>query len=188
MAVQTRDGGAAKQFPLHPSWTNPTFMKALITAAVLIAATPLAAEEPSSEQEEVIAAAEDFFLAISSPNRATLADFMLPEGVIFVHNRMDPENPRLDVVPVAQHLERWLGVRNRIIEDMRYTAVLVDGDMAQAWGPYAFLVNGAVTHCGINSLSMIKSPEGMWKVANTSFTMEPPGECARIGAPGFDKK
>jgi hypothetical protein len=54
--------------------------------------------------------------------------------------------------------------------------------MAQVWGPYRFLRNSEVSHCGINSLSMVKRG-GAWKVANTSFSMERPSECARLGAP-----
>ena len=60
--------------------------------------------------------------------------------------------------------------------------VLVDGDMAQAWGPYTFFANGKISHCGINSLSMVRTDDG-WKVANTSFSMVPPEECESIGAP-----
>jgi hypothetical protein len=67
---------------------------------------------------------------------------------------------------------------------MRYDTVLVDRDMAQVWGPYMVVINSVVSHCGINSLSMIKTADSGWKVANTSFTMEPPSECARLGAPG----
>lgn len=158
-------------------------MKAIIALAALLAAAPLVAEEPTPEQVEVIAAAEAFMSAIGSPDRSELADHMLPEGMIFVHSRMNPDNPRVDVVPVAQHVERWLGRSGRFIEEMRFTTVLVDGDMAQVWGPYRFLLNSVVSHCGINSLSMVKTESG-WKVANTSFTMEPPSECERLGAPG----
>lgn len=159
-------------------------MKAIFALAALMAAAPLAAQEPTPEQAEVIAAAEAFMSAIGNPDRSVLADHMLPEGMIFVHSRMNPDNPRVDVVPVAQHVERWRGSSGRFIEQMRFTTVLVDGDMAQVWGPYRFLLNSAVSHCGINSLSMVKTAGGAWKVANTSFTMEPPSECARLGAPG----
>jgi hypothetical protein len=163
-------------------------MKALLALVALLAAAPLAAQEqspePAPEQAEVIAAAEAFLFAIGNPDRTALADHMLPEGMIFVHSRMNPDNPRVDVVPVAQHLERWRGRTGRFIEQMRFTSVLVDGDMAQVWGPYRFLLNSEISHCGINSLSMVKTADGTWKVANTSFTMEPPSECARLGAPG----
>jgi hypothetical protein len=158
-------------------------MKALLIAAAPPSAAPLASQEPTAEQADVIAAAEAFMFAIGSPNRAKLADHMIPEGMIFVHNRMNPEAPRVDAVPVAQHLERWLTRTGRYIEQMRFTSVLVESDMAQVWGPYRFLLNSEVSHCGINVLSMVKTDSG-WKVANTSFTMEPPSECARLGAPG----
>ena len=158
-------------------------MKALLIATALLATAPLAAE-PTPEQAEVAAAADAFFDALGSTRKTDLAEVMLPEGMIVIHNRMDPQNPRVDFVPVAQHLEGWARSSGRFIEKMRYDTVLVDGDMAQVWGPYVFLRNSEVSHCGINSLSMIRTADGGWKVANTSFTMEPPSECARLGAPG----
>jgi len=162
-------------------------MKILFSAAALLtAAAPLAAEEPTPEQAEVIAAADAFFAALGSTDKTDLAEVMLPEGVIFVHSRMDPANPRIDAVPVARHLERWARGSGRFIERMRYATVLVSGDMAQVWGPYVFLANSEISHCGINSLSLVKTSEGGWKVANTSFTMEPPSECERLGAPRMD--
>ena len=97
---------------------------------------------------------------------------------------MHPDAPRVDVIPVAQHLDNWAARTDRYTEQMRYTNVLVDGDMAQVWGPYRFLRNSEVSHCGINSLSLVRTAGGVWKVANTSFTMEPPSECKRLGAPG----
>lgn len=159
-------------------------MKALLAAFALLAAAPLAAETHTPEQAEVTAAAEAFFKALGSTRKTDLALVMMPEGMIFVHNRMDPANPRVDIVPVAKHLERWAATTGRFIEQMRYDTILVDGDMAQVWGPYVFAANSKVSHCGINSLSLVRG-EGGWKVANTSFTMEPPSECARLGAPGF---
>ena len=174
-----------------------------LSAAALLAAPPLAAEpaadrtpaqapeqaaaqapSQAAEQAEVAAAADAFLKALGSTRKTDLAGVMLPEGAIFIHNRMQPEAPRLDIVPVAQHLVRWAGTSGRFFERMRYDTVLVDGDMAQVWGPYAFLANSRVAHCGINSLSFVKR-DGQWKVANTSMTMERPSECKRLGAPGM---
>lgn len=156
-------------------------MKALLATAALIAAAPLAAE-PTPEQAEAIAAADAFFAALRSDDKTALARQMLPEGMIFIHNRMTPDAPRVDMVPVAKHLENWAKSPPDLDERMTYSSVLVDGDMAQVWGPYRFTAGGQTTHCGINSMSLVKR-DGAWKVANTSFTMEPPSECERIGAP-----
>lgn len=157
-------------------------MKAVLTAAALLAAAPLAAQEPTPEQAEAIAAADAFFAALRNDDKTALARQMLPEGVIFIHNRMKPDSPRVDIVPVTRHLENWLKSPPGLDEVMRYDTVLVDGDMAQVWGPYRFTSGGKTTHCGINSMSLVKTADG-WKVANTSFTMEQPARCAAIGAP-----
>ncbi len=155
-------------------------MKALLAiTAALVAAAPLAASSPTREQLEVMTAAHDFFDALRSADKTALARQMLPEGVIFIHNRMKPDAPRVDAVPVAKHLERWATSPAQVEEFMHFETVLVDGDMAQVWGPYVFIVAGQMSHCGINSLSMVKNGSG-WKVANTSFTMEAPDNCLEI--------
>lgn len=165
--------------------TNPAGMKALPAAAALIAA-PLAAAPPSDASDEaaqVTAATEAFLEAIGNPDRRALAAHMIAEGMIFVHNRLDPMAPRIDAVPVARHLAQWLGRQGRFIEQMTITRVLLDGDMAQVWGPYRFFRNSELSHCGTNALSLVKTESG-WKVANASFTMEPPARCPQVGAPG----
>lgn len=156
-------------------------MKAISALAALLAAAPLAAE-PTPEQAEAIAAADAFFAALRSDDKTALQGVMLPEGMIFVHSRMKPDLPRVDAVPVADHLARWAKGTRKADEVMRYDTVLVDGDMALVWGPYRFISDGQTSHCGINSLSLVKTQSG-WKVANTSFTMELPERCAALGAP-----
>ncbi|MFO6430601.1 hypothetical protein ACLBKT_10990 [Erythrobacter sp. W302b] len=158
-------------------------MKAIPALAALLAAAPLAAQEPTPEQAEAIAAADAFFAALRSEDGTALAGQMLPEGMIFIHSRMTPDLPRVDAVPVADHLARWAKGTRKVDEVMRYDTVLVDGDMALVWGPYRFIAEGKTTHCGINSLSLVKTEGGAWKVANASFTMELPERCAALGAP-----
>jgi hypothetical protein len=157
-------------------------MKALaLSALALIAAAPLTARTPTPEQLEVMEGARAFFAALRSDDKTALARQMLPEGVIFIHDRTKPDAPRVDAVPVARHLERWARSPADLEELMHYDTVLVTGDMAQVWGPYVFTRAGKLSHCGINSLSMVKTAEG-WKVANTSFTMEASEYCTEIAA------
>lgn len=143
-----------------------------------------AAEQSALDEADVRLSVNAFMNAIGSDDKTDLADHMIAEATIFVHNRMDPENPRIDVVPVAQHLESWAARDARYIEEMAITSVLVDGDMAHAWGPYSFWENYQLKHCGTNSLSLVRKGGG-WRVANTSFTIERPSECERLGVAGF---
>lgn len=41
--------------------------------------------------------------------------------------------------------------------------IKVDGQMAAVWTPYRFYVNGAFSHCGVNSFQMVKTSVG-WKI------------------------
>lgn len=152
-------------------------MKAILAIAALVAAAPLAARSPTPEAIAVMNGVSDFFTALSSDDKTALARQMVPEGVIFIHDRRTPDAPRLAMVPVANHLENWLKSPDEVAEIMYIESVQVDGDMAQVWGPYYFTIAGSLSHCGINSLSMVKR-EGRWLVANTSFTMEAPEACA----------
>ena len=161
-------------------------MKALFALTALIAAAPLAAQDQvtleTTPEAEVALAAAEFFTALRSEDKTALARQMDPDGLIFIHDRMNSGAPEVIVVPVAKHLENWLRSPPGLDERMIYDTVLVDGDMAQVWGPYRFTVAGKTTHCGISSLSLVKR-EGVWKIANTSFTMELPERCAALGAP-----
>ena len=152
-----------------------------LTALALTAAAPLAAA-PSPEHAAVIAAVDGFFAALRSDDKAALAREMDPQGMITIHNRIDPAAPKIIFVPVANHVRNWLTSPPGLDERMIYATVLVEGDMAQVWGPYRFTAGGQTTHCGVNSMSLVKR-DGAWKIANTSFSMVPPAECEALGAP-----
>ncbi|MCR2832856.1 hypothetical protein [Parerythrobacter lacustris] len=162
-------------------------LKAAI-AMLTLAAAPLHAQEPVDDtiyltkSGEITVAVSLFFNALRSEDKTALARQMEPGGVITIHDRMDPAAPMIVFVSVAQHLENWLKSPPGIDEQMFQHTVLYDGDMAHVWGPYRFMANGETTHCGINSLSLVKREDG-WKVANTSFTMERPERCDELGAP-----
>ena len=41
--------------------------------------------------------------------------------------------------------------------------------MASVWAPYTFYLNGAISHCGINSIELLHDEDG-WKVTQISDT------------------
>ena len=55
-------------------------------------------------------------------------------------------------------------------------SVKVDGDMATAWTPYTFLIDGKVHHCGVNQFDLIRE-NGSWKILNVTYTIRTTG-CA----------
>ncbi|MEO1120901.1 MAG: hypothetical protein AAFW88_06560 [Pseudomonadota bacterium] len=162
---------------------NLTFAAALAAALT----TPAVAQDEAEDTKPVIAAADAFFAALRSPDKTALRATMLDEAVIFVHDRRDPQAPKTRIVAAGDHLDGWETSPPGTDEYMRYDTVLVDGRMGHIWGPYVFALNGAPTHCGINSMSFAKTDDG-WRVANTSFTMTALDECETLGAPEVPAK
>ena len=157
--------------------------KSLIAAmAALALPSAINAHAVDPSYDEVVGSVEKFFEALRSEDKTALAKVMIPEATIFVHNRTGDDHHSVQIVSVADHLERWSKGTAKTDEFMNYQAVLIDGDMAQVWGPYVFTVDGKATHCGVNALSLVKQEDG-WKVGNTSFSMEPVSKCKSLGAP-----
>lgn len=163
-------------------------MRGLLTLIAALTATTTSASalgttiKANGDPTPVIAAADAFFDALRSPDKTALRETMIEEAVIFVHDRRDPSSPKTRIVAAGDHLDGWEKSPQRTVEYMVYETIQVDGGMAHIWGPYVFLVNGAPTHCGVNSMSFAKTKEG-WRVANTSFTMTALEECEELGAP-----
>jgi len=73
----------------------------------------------------------------------------------------------------TQSVDGWLeavGASERRWDERVYDVdVRVDGAMASVWAPYTFYLDGAVRHCGVNSIELLRDAGG-WKVTQISDT------------------
>jgi hypothetical protein len=73
----------------------------------------------------------------------------------------------------AQSVDGWLTAvgssEGRWNEQVYDLDVRVDGNMASVWAPYTFYLDGQISHCGINSIEMLRDADG-WKVTQLSDT------------------
>ena len=60
--------------------------------------------------------------------------------------------------------------------------VLVHGPIAVVWAPYDFHLKGDFTHCGYDSISLLKTSAG-WKITYISDTRETEGCVNPLGPP-----
>lgn len=78
----------------------------------------------------------------------------------------------------AQSVDGWIeaiGRSERRLDERIYDVqVRVDGPMASVWAPYTFYLDGAISHCGINSIELLHDGEG-WKVTQISDTRRTDG-------------
>ena len=68
----------------------------------------------------------------------------------------------------TKHTEIW----NEVIWD---TKIQIDGNMAQAWAPYAFYVDKKFSHCGVDAFQLYKGSDGAWKIFHLADTRQKKG-------------
>ena len=80
----------------------------------------------------------------------------------------------------AQSVEPWVKAiassDGKWDEQIYDVEVRVDDRMAAAWVPYTFYLDGAVSHCGVNSIELLRDQEG-WKITQLSDTRRDPSHC-----------
>ncbi len=133
----------------------------LLVAAWLISFT---ASSQTNEEREVQAVIESLFNGMRDKNpdllsKAFAADAIMqtviskPEGSEVGSNSVADFIKRISETPADTHLDERISAYQ----------IKVDGNLAAAWTPYQFFVNGSLSHCGVNSFQLVKKAEG-WKI------------------------
>jgi len=133
-------------------------------AVASIAAIPLEAQDEAG----ALAAVEQVFEGMRTANADMVRAVFSSEARFSVLSSRDgPAAIR------SQSVDGWIGAIgnsggswNEQVYDLD---VRVDADMASIWAPYTFYLDGAISHCGINSIEMLRDAEG-WKVTQLSDT------------------
>jgi hypothetical protein len=55
------------------------------------------------------------------------------------------------------------------------TKIEIDGNMAQAWTPYAFYIGNKFSHCGVDAFQLFKGTDGAWKIFHLADTRQKEG-------------
>jgi hypothetical protein len=80
----------------------------------------------------------------------------------------------------AQSVDPWVEAignsKGKWDERIYDVEVRVDDRMASAWVPYTFYLNGAIDHCGVNSIELLRDQEG-WKITQLSDTRREGPHC-----------
>lgn len=141
------------------------FLKSL----TLFLVTPLFGQ--TSDEKDAIATVQKSFDALAAHDGAMIRPTMLPDARLYsVRNDNPPASTSVD--DFAKQIESMKGA---LLE--RFTSqpsVSIRGRMAQVWGEYEFLRDGKFQHCGVDSVSLLKTAEG-WKIATIVYTAETTG-------------
>jgi ketosteroid isomerase-like protein len=125
----------------------------------------------SSDEKDAIATVQKTFNAMAAHDAETIRATMLPDARLYsVRNEAAPASTAVD-----DFANQIAALKGDLLE--RFTSqprVSIRGRMAQVWGEYEFLRDGKFNHCGVDSVSLLKTAEG-WKIATIVYTSETTG-------------
>jgi hypothetical protein len=150
----------------------------LVFAAILT--FPLAAQSPDHEAARSLA--DSALAAISRGDFIGFTDMMIEEGIVVGTSERDGV---MQSRARTRAQEREMVVQGRWTERGWNPVVRIAGGVATVWLPYDFYIDGAWSHCGVDTFTMVKS-EDRWFIAALAYTVEQPPACERhpAGPPG----
>ena len=138
-------------------------------------AQSVASASPHPEEAAILAVVDRFMHAVSTKDSALLTDLRL-EGGFNVVERPAATGGTL----VTRRVFTPASPSSAGTYRERYwdPIVHVRGSIAIVWTPYEFWIDGKTSHCGIDVFDLMKD-QGVWKIANMMWTVEPEA-CAAL--------
>ena len=144
----------------------------LAALCCLVLAAPAHAAE-ADDRAAVLATVQQLFNALAARDEGAIQALVLPDGRITRHAVRDGE-----AVVRTGTWQDWIrqimGSTRRLEERMVDPEVRVRGSLASVWTEYDFMVDGRLSHCGVNLLDLARV-EGSWRILNVSYTAETQG-------------
>lgn len=141
-------------------------MKIIILILVSLAGFSSFAQSPQDEAEarQVVI---DFFEAFHRQDTIVLRNLSHPSAVMQSLAENSGENNKLSTITYADFLQRIKSIPSttKFEEKLHSYDVRVNGALATVITPYTFHLNGNISHCGVNSFTMVKEAEE-WKITH----------------------
>ena len=147
-------------------------MKAILaTAFALAAAAPLAAEpapDRNSDEAAVIATVEAFMRGLAAKDAAAMRAHVTEPGFVAKVEERDGAD-RVGLIPMAQLIASVSSIPVPVSEPLRGEVVTVDGPVATVRADYDFIIDGKLSHCGVDIFTLMRI-DGAWKIATITYS------------------
>ena len=121
-----------------------------------------------AQEDEVRAVLDQIFDGMRTANADKVRAVFAPESRFSVVDTRDGP-ARI----TSRSTDGWLNAMSesegKWDEQVYDVTIQVDGNMASVWAPYTFYLDGNISHCGINSIELLRDAEG-WKVTQFADT------------------
>ena len=136
-------------------------MRLTMFAVLCGLATPLVAQ---TSADSALAVVVRLFEAMHAKDSLAIAATFDTSAALLGYTRQGGQE-RVTRTPVAEFARIIAGIPadTEIEESIWDSEVRVDGNLAVVWTPYAFLINGAISHCGYDAVMLMRFATG-WKI------------------------
>jgi hypothetical protein len=135
---------------------------ALLTLA-FAGAFPVGAQQAGPRE-----AVDQFFLGMRMANESVLRSVLVPD-VRFAVLEASGGSPTIAAESLDGFIRAVTASRGAWNEQIYDVEVRVDDTMASVWAPYTFYLNDRISHCGVNSIELLRDADG-WKITQISDT------------------
>lgn len=143
------------------------FLALLVCSPFCLAA---AIADEADDRTAVVEMVQKFFDAMTERDVAGMRAMLTPEGVFYGY-REGPDGLQVMHPTHQQYVDGLAAGDRRLVERSWDPQVLLHDRMAVVWTPYDLYVDGAFSHCGVDSFSFLKTDDG-WKITGIVYSME----------------
>ena len=138
-----------------------------LAVALLVATAPAFAQVPSAPADAgPLAVVEALFDAMAAHDAGAARALIAPGARLLVVHPDGSVHAGSDegfIAAIGKDAASWQ-------ERQWNPQVRVDGPMAHVWAPYDFHRDGELSHCGTNSISLVRGEAG-WRIVEVTYTM-----------------
>ncbi len=145
---------------------------------LLAAGSPLLAQTPPPTEPGPQAVVQQLFDAIAAQKVDIVRSLFTPNAVLLSVT----ESGKPASMSYQEFANLLATTKNVWLERIWNPTVLIHGPIAVVWAEYDFHLNGALDHCGVDSVSLLKTSAG-WKISSISDTRETSGCTSPLGPP-----
>jgi hypothetical protein len=137
-------------------------------------------EQARADEAAVLTVVNRLFETMKARQADALRSLFIPEGrLISTQARGGGGQPATRILTRDEFVKLVLETREPYRERMFEPEIRVEGNLATVWGRYDFHVGERLTNCGVNSLQLLRTPDG-WKIAHIASTIITAG-CRQSG-------
>ena len=122
-----------------------------------------------SDEQQITMVVNRFFNALEKRDTTLLKDVAVPEGQIW--RIYDDERPEKANMRFVKDDILTLNTLPNVRETALAFEIKVHHDIAVAWVPYEFRIEGVFSHCGIDVFTLFKI-DNSWKIMSTAYSLE----------------